>query len=143
MPSPHVGFVWWSFLGILGLLLGISPSYRSRFRFGGRIEQSQIKTHAPVRTVTRTVSIIFPADLKADRLFSNLQDLADLEDERHGPLRVARDIVPVCGGFRRNSESRVRLCCVSQERLEKHLAKALPALLDSDGPELIHEYTRG
>ena len=32
-------------------------------------------------------------------------------------------------GFRRNSESRVRLCCVSQERLEKHLAKALPALV--------------
>src|SRR4029077_8073182 len=124
-------------------LLGISSSYRSRFRFGGRIEQSQIKTHAPVRTVTRTVSIIFPADLKADRLFSNLQDLADLEDERHGPLRVARGIVPVCGGFRRNSESRVRLCCVRQERLEKHLAKALPTLLDSDRPQLIHECARG
>jgi hypothetical protein len=84
---------------ILGLLLGISSSYGSRFRFGGRIEQSQIKTHAPVRTVTRTVSIIFPADLKADRLFSNLQDLADLEDERHGPLRVARIVVPVGRGL--------------------------------------------
>ncbi len=73
-------FIWLVIPCILALLLGISSSYRSRFRFGGRIEQSQIKTHAPVRTVTRTVSIIFPADLKADRLFSNLQDLADLED---------------------------------------------------------------
>src|SRR5438034_1107282 len=99
--------------------------------------------HGPVRTVTRTVSIIFAADLKADRLFSNLQDLADLEDEWHGPLRVARGIVPVCGGFRRNGESRVRLCCVSQERLEKHLAKALSILLDGDGPELVHERAGG
>src|SRR5207249_1065619 len=64
---------------ILSLLLGISSSYGSRFRFGGRIEQSQIKTHAPVRTVTRTVSIIFATDLDADRLLANLQNLADLE----------------------------------------------------------------
>ena len=128
---------------ILGLLLGISSSYRPRFWSGGRVEESQIKTHAPVRTITRTVSIIFPADLKADRLFSNLQDLADLEDERHSPLRVARGIVPVCGGFRRNSESRVRLCCVSQERLEKHLAKVRRYPGGPAEPELIHEYARG
>src|SRR6476646_6517036 len=105
----------------IGLLLGISSSYRSRFRFGGRIEQSQIKTHAPIGPVTRGVSIIFPADLKADRLFSNLQDLADLEDERHGPLRVARGIVPVCGGFRRNGESRVGLQRVRYKGLKEHL----------------------
>src|SRR5947207_15938202 len=65
---------------ILSLLLGISSSYGSRFRFGGRVEQSQIKTHAPVRTVTRTVSIIFAPDLDADRLLANLQNLADLEN---------------------------------------------------------------
>src|SRR5947209_6891004 len=64
----------------LCLLLGISSSYRPRFWSGGRVEEGNIQAYAPVRTVTRTVSIIFAPDLDADRLLANLENLADLEN---------------------------------------------------------------
>ena len=66
-----------------------------RLRSRRRVEKGEVETHAPVGTITGAVRVVLTADLYADGLFSNLQDLADLEDERHGPFRVARCVVPI------------------------------------------------
>src|SRR5205814_991587 len=83
------------------------------------VEQSQIKTHAPIGAVARRVCVIFPADLDADRLFADLEDLADLQDERDRPLGVAGGIVPVGGSFRADGKGRVHLVRVSKKWLKK------------------------
>src|SRR5437016_379750 len=114
------------------VLLGVSAWNRSWFRSRGRIKQGEVETHAPVGPVTRRVCVIFSADLKTDGLLPNLQNLADLKNERHGPFRVAWRVVPVGRRFRAQREGRVRLERVGDERLKKHLAKALPVLLDGD-----------
>ena len=125
------------------VLLAVGPGNGSWFGSGGWVKQGEVEAHAPVGSVTRGIRVIFPANLKADRLFSDLKDLAHLEDERHSPFRVAWRVVPVGGGFRTESESRMRLGRLSEKRLEKHLADALSILLDGDGPELVHERAGG
>ena len=52
------------------------------------VKEREVKTHTPIGSVAWSVSIVFAADLDADRLLSNLQNLADLEDDRHGPLPI-------------------------------------------------------
>ena len=49
-------------------------------------KEDEIKTHTPVGSVAWSVGIVFAADLVADWLFPNLQNLADLKNDRHGPL---------------------------------------------------------
>src|SRR6266480_5923247 len=115
-----------------GLLDGLGAPAR-------RIEQRQGEADAPIRAVTRRVGIVFAADLEADRLLPNLQNLADLKNERHGPFRVTRGIVPVGRGFRTEGESRVRLQRVCYKGLKEHLAETATMFLDGDGPELVHK----
>src|SRR6266516_2455741 len=107
------------------------------------IEQRQGEADTPIRTVTRRVRIVFAADLEADRLLSNFQNLADLKNERHGPFRVARGVIPVCCGFRTQGESLMGLCRVCCERLKEHLADTAAVFLDYDRQELVHERARG
>jgi hypothetical protein len=76
-------------------------------------------------------------------LFSDLQNLAYLENEGDRPFGVTWCVVPVGGRLGVDGESRMRLGRVSEERLQKHLAKTLPILLDDDGPELVHEHACG
>src|SRR5205823_14577787 len=102
-----------------------------------------IQRYARIAGVARRVCVLFPADLDADLLFADLEDLADLQDERDRPLGVAGGIVPVGGSFRADGKGRGHLVRVSKKWLKKHLAKALSILLDGDGPELIHECARG
>src|SRR6266550_6288344 len=119
-----------------GLLDGLGAPAR-------RIEQCQGEADAPVRAVTRRVGIVFAADLEADRLLPNLQNLADLKNERHGPFRVARRIVPVCRRFRTEGESRMGLQRICYEGLKEHLAQTATVLLDCDRPELVHQRASG
>src|SRR5213079_3483652 len=81
-----------------------------RGRSGRWIQQRQGEADAPIGAVTRCIGIIFAADLEADRLFPNLQNLADLKNDGDSPLAIGGGSVPVCGGFRINGESRMRLC---------------------------------
>src|SRR5438034_11252794 len=120
-------------------LFAVCPRNGFRFRSGRGVKQGQCEAHAPVRSVTRAVGVVLAADLKADRLLPNLQNLADLKNERHGPFRVARSVVPVCRGFRTERESRMGLRCVCNERLKEHLAETTTMFLDGDGPELVHK----
>src|SRR5436305_10513259 len=99
-------------------LFAVCPRNGFWFRSGRGVKQGQCEAHAPVRSVTRAVGVVLAADLEADRLFANLQNLADLENERHGPFRVARGIVPIRGGFRTEGASRTSLRCVCKEWLK-------------------------
>src|SRR5205809_4747390 len=99
-------------------LFAVCPRNGFRFRSGRRVKQGQCEAHAPVRSVTRAVGVVLAADLKADRLLPNLQNLADLKNERHGPFRFARGIVPVGSGLRTEGESSVRLLWVCMEWLK-------------------------
>ncbi len=113
-------------------LFAVCPRNGFWFRSGCGVKQGQCEAHAPVRSVTRAVGVVLAADLKADRLLPNLQNLADLKNERHGSFRVARGIVPVGRGFRTEGESRVRLRCVCNERLKEHLADTATMFLNGD-----------
>ena len=84
-------------------------------------KEYEVKTYSPIGSVARSVGIVFAADLDADRLLSDLQNLADLKNDRHGPFTVFGGSVPVRRCFRVKSESRVGLCRVSNEWLDKHL----------------------
>jgi hypothetical protein len=121
------------------LIFAICPSHWSWLRSRGWVKKGQCEAHTPVGPITRAVGVVLAADLKADRLFPDLQDLADLQDEGHGPFRVARGVVPVGRRFRAERESSMRLGRVCEEGLQEHLAKALSVLLDGDGPELVHQ----
>src|SRR5207249_8593393 len=120
-------------------LFAVCPRNGFWFRSGCRVKQGQCEAHAPVRSVTRAVGVVLAADLKADRLLPNLQNLADLKNERHGPFRVAWSVVPVGRGFRTEGESRVRLQRVCYKGLKEHLAETATMFLDGDGPELVHK----
>ena len=52
-------------------------------------KEDEIKTHTPIGSEAWSVGIVFAADLDADRLFPDLQNLADLKNDRHGPLPIA------------------------------------------------------
>jgi hypothetical protein len=54
-----------------------------------RVKQGEIKTHSPIGTVARCVGVVFTTDLDTDRLFSNLENLTNLENDRHGPFPVS------------------------------------------------------
>src|SRR5207248_9335235 len=64
----------------------------SRLRSGRRVKQGQCETDTPIGPITRAVGVIFSADLKADRLLADFQNLADLNNARNGPFRVARGV---------------------------------------------------
>ena len=51
-------------------------------------KEDEIKTHTPIGSVAWSVGIVFAADLDADWLFPDLQNLADLKNDRHGPLPI-------------------------------------------------------
>jgi hypothetical protein len=89
------------------ILLGVSAWNRSWLRPRRRVKQHEIETHAPIRAVTRGVCVVLAADLKADRLLPNLQNLADLKNERNGPFRVG-----VLFQFAVDSVLRVKVVCV-------------------------------
>ena len=59
------------------ILLSVSPGNGSWFGSGGWIKQGESGAHAPIRPIAGTVGIILAADLNADWLFADLQDLAD------------------------------------------------------------------
>ena len=104
----------------------------------GQVEQRYIQAHAPVRTVTRAVSIIFAADLNANRLFTHLKNL--LFWKMSGTVHFASPggVVPVGRGFRTERESSVSLEGVGNERLKKKLAESLSMIFVINRPELIH-----
>src|SRR4029453_17849941 len=106
-------------------VFAVCPRDWPRLRSRGGVKKGEVEAHAPVGAVARGVCIIFPAYLNADRLLPNLQDLANLENNRYGPFSVGRRGVPVRGGFGTESKSRMRLSGVGEEGLQKHLAKAL------------------
>src|SRR5205085_7252194 len=80
------------------------------------VKECEVKTHPPIGTVARRISIVFAADLDTDWLFANFQNLADLKNDRHGPFGVARRVVPIGGRFRAEREGGVRLGRISEER---------------------------
>ncbi len=125
------------------VLLAVGPRNGSWLGSGGWVKKSEVETHAPVGPVARGVCIIFSADLNANRLFSDFEDLAYLENDWDRPLGVARRVVPVGRRFRVERESRMRAGRVGDKGLEKHLADALAILLGSYGPELVHQRACG
>ena len=106
-----------------------------------RVKQGEIKTHSPIRPVARSVGIVFTTGLDTDRLFPNLQNLADLKKHRHGPFSVVRGSIPVRGGFGAKGESGMSLCRVRDKRLNEHGAVAASMILDHNGPKLVHQRT--
>ena len=53
-------------------------------------KEREVKTRTPSGSVAWSVGIVFTADLDADRLLSDLQNLADLKNDWNGPFPVAR-----------------------------------------------------
>ena len=53
-----------------------------------RVKQGEVEAHAPIRAVPWSVGVVLPADLDADRLPPDFQNLADLKNHRHGPFAV-------------------------------------------------------
>ena len=77
-----------------------------------RVEKREVKTHTPIGPVARRVGIVFPADLDADWLFPDFQNLADLKNDGYGPFTVVGGSIPIRRGFRVKSESRMGACRV-------------------------------
>ena len=84
-------------------------------------KEYEVKTRTPSRAVAWRVGIVFAADLGANWLLSDLQNLADLKNDWHRPFAVLGGSVPVRRGFRIDGEGRMGLCRVSNEWLDKHL----------------------
>src|SRR5205823_13979473 len=113
-------------------LFAVCPRNGFWFRSGRGVKQGQCEAHPPVRPITRAVGVVLAADLKADRLLADLQNLADLKNERNRPLGVSWSVVPVGGGFRTEGESRMGLRCVWNERLKEHFADTAAVILNCD-----------
>ena len=87
-----------------------------------RVKQGEIKTHSQIGTVARCVGVVFTTDLDTDRLFPNLENLANLKNDWYRPFAVVGGSVPVCSGFRIDCESRMGLRRIGNEWLNEHLA---------------------
>src|SRR5450755_3740110 len=107
----------------------------------GWVKESEGETHTPVRAVAGRGGVIFGPDLEADWLLPDFQDLADRENERHGPLLSAVRL-PVRRHLRSEGERRMRLGGISEERMEKHLADIASVTFLGDRPNLIEERAR-
>ena len=106
-------------------------------------KEDEIKTHTPIGSVARSVGIVFAADLNADRLLSDLQNLADLKNDWHRPFAVLGGSIPVRRGFRVKGEGRMGLCRVSNEWLDKHLVDIAAVVFNYDRPKLVHQHAYG
>jgi hypothetical protein len=84
---------------------GKGISFREQERHG--------KAQTPIRIVVRAHHIVPIADLETDGLLTDLNQLRDIEIQRHRPLLR----LPVVGRLRVHAERRARLCAVGKERL--------------------------
>ena len=65
-----------------------------------RVKECEVQTRPPSRAIAWRVGIVFTADLDADRLLPNLQNLADLKNDWHRPFAVVGGSVPIRRAFR-------------------------------------------
>src|SRR6516165_654182 len=107
----------------------------------GREKQRKIKARAPIWSLGGRVRIPFTTDLDTDWLPPNFEDLADYENDGHGPFPVLGGSGPVRCSLRIECESRMSLRRVCNKGLNKHLVNTLAIFLDHDRPELIHQRT--
>ena len=58
-------------------------------------KEREVKTHTPIGSVAWRVGIVFAADLDADWLLSDLQNLSDLKNDWHRPFAFIGVIIQV------------------------------------------------
>jgi hypothetical protein len=108
-----------------------------------RVKQGEIKTHSQIGTVARCVGVVFTTDLDTDRLFPNLENLANLKNDWYCQFPVVGGSVPVCRRLCINGESRMGLRRIGNKWLDEHRAVTAAAFLDHDRPKLVHQCAYG
>src|SRR6476659_6659700 len=130
-PRSAAGSAYWPWAFPLSRLASFAACSLSVLR----IQQRQREPHSPLRAVVGCVGEVAEAARKADRLLTDLADLAVCEDQRHGPLPR----LPVVARFAVERNCPALADRLREKRLQEQRAHVAPVAVAGERPDLVDQ----